>query len=145
MIPIAGVLAVVGWSRNRRYYPAARLQELHGQSVPVLWMHEGTPEKPRAKIPQEKIIGHATVLWDGAKLLYAGRVEDQFEWMVKEAKGVSMGAHYEQDLLFVGKIYLEEISLVKEAGIESTTATRFDEASVMKLESHLKARTARAA
>ena len=137
MIPVVGVAAVEGWSRNGLYYPKERLVELHGHRVPMLWCHEGTPENRGDKIPEDKIIGHCTVYWNGKVLLYAGEVEDEFSWCVKQAKGASIGAHYQQDLLFVGKIYLEEVSLVLEAGIAATTVSEFDKASIMKLHSHL--------
>lgn len=141
MIPVFGVAAVAGWSRNGRYYPKERLAELHGQTVPILWQHEGTPKKKGDPIPEDKIIGHCTVYWNGNCLLYAGQVKDEFKWCVEQAGGASIGAHYQSDLLFVGKIYLEEVSLVLDAGIEETTIHPTDVASIMKLHYHTGKRT----
>lgn len=127
MIPVYGVLAVEGWSENGKHYYAARLKELHGVSVPILWMHQGSPEKVTDKIPEDKIIGHCTVYWNGQCLLYVGEVKDEFKWCVKLAKGTSIGVFHESIPLFAslfehhaaGKMKLVEVSLVTACGIPS--------------------------
>lgn len=141
MIPVFGVAAVEGWSRNGNYYPAYRLKKLHGQTVPMLWCHEGTPKNEGDKIPEDKIIGYCTVYWTGNCLLYVGQVKDEFSWCVKLAQGASIGIHYQSDGLFVGDMTLEEVSLVMKAGIPATTLCQTDLASVIKLHSHLGARS----
>lgn len=126
-----------GWSKNKRYYPAEELSKLHGKQVPLLWMHEGTPQEAGDTIPEDKIIGHCTVYWKGSYLLYVGKVKEEFSWCVSLAKGASIGAHFKQDLLFVTDIHLEEVSLVLDAGIPAATVSQTDLASLIKLNCHL--------
>lgn len=150
---IEGIAAIPRFSMNKRYYPARELAKLDGKTVPILWMHEGTPENVGDKIPEDKIIGEATVYWreDLQQLWYQGKVEEEYSWTVQLAKGVSMGAHYTRDLLFSTNLILEEISLVIDAGIPETTVKvveeysyslypQLDLTSKIKLEYHMKAR-----
>lgn len=131
---IEGIAAIPRVSRNGRFYPPESLAALDGKIVPILWAHQGTPMKVGDQIPQDKIIGQATVHWDSfmQQLKYEGKVEEQYSSILKQYPelGVSIGAHYRNNHFCVkgGSCYdmatdliFEEISLTPAAGMPETT------------------------
>lgn len=136
-------VTVKSFSGNGWLFVPSELRPLHGKTIPLLWQHIGTPNKAGEKIePQHIIIGQATTYWHepSLELRYYGGVKEQFAALVSKAKGVSIGAHFQQLGAWVCDIQLEEISLTENPSVDSTSIHILDLASKLKLESHIKAK-----
>lgn len=130
---ITGVAAFPRLSRNGRFYPPSELAKLDGRTVPILWAHQGTPEQKTDPIPEDKIIGQATVHWDSdlQQLKYEGKIKEEYAGFVKKYADklqVSLGAHYRPQRVCTGadcfeaatNLHFEEISLTPSAGMPET-------------------------
>jgi hypothetical protein len=145
---IEGIAAIPRVSLNGRLYLPDDLARLHETIVPLLWAHQGTPERVGESVPSNKIIGKATVTWDSEKmqLKYAGEVYPEYKQLLEiKELGVSIGAHYVPKMVCgVGACYematnliLEEISLTPSPGMPETSVKLIESTEMAKCECEL--------
>src|SRR5437667_10623282 len=116
MIHIMGTCVTVGiLSLNGYSFLPSELRPLHGKVVPLLWEHNGSPDKAGESIEPSNIIGRATTYWHepSLQLRYIGKVEEQYSSLVRDSNGVSIGCYFKQLGFWPTKILLEEVRLCK--------------------------------